>query len=207
MPLRRIDENFQVGKAWFGISDGVVHDYQFNAWASTQVRSSGGGGYVGASGGHVSAPVVTTSTQHHMRTSFWINDGQNDTNVVLDSDFAVTNGHRVRLIWGGANGSKDGQYLFLRNVTTGSIYSYKDDYALYKWAVKNRLIRPTNEPFLALIGCVIVLFVSLNSHSGLEIFFPILCILTVIVPIYVSRTSRKKRGQFVRHKILTLVQR
>lgn len=70
-------------------------------WTSTQVHSSGGGGYVGPQGGHVRAATVTsTNTNHH--AFFLVEDDGAEVEVKLtDVSFGVRDGHYVTAIYSG----------------------------------------------------------------------------------------------------------
>lgn len=80
---------------------GIVHGSK--TWASTQVHSSGGGGYVGPQGGHVKAANVTSSnTTHH--AFFLVDDDGKEVEVKLtDVSFGVRDGHHVTAVYAGHN--------------------------------------------------------------------------------------------------------
>ncbi|GGD90409.1 hypothetical protein GCM10011515_07510 [Tsuneonella deserti] len=70
-------------------------------WSSTQVHSSGGGGYVGPQGGDVQAAKVTSSnTTHH--AFFLVEDGGKEIEISLAGvPFSVRDGHRVTAVYAG----------------------------------------------------------------------------------------------------------
>lgn len=80
---------------------GIVHGSK--TWASTQVHSSGGGGYVGPQGGHFKAANVTSSnTTHH--AFFLVDDDGKEVEVKLtDVSFGVRDGHHVTAVYAGHN--------------------------------------------------------------------------------------------------------
>lgn len=76
---------------------GIVHGSK--TWASTQVHSSGGGGYVGRHGGYVQpARVASTNTKHD--TFFLVEDDGKEFEVELANiPFNVRDGHHVTAIY------------------------------------------------------------------------------------------------------------
>lgn len=94
---------------------GVVAGAQ--TWASTEISSSGGGGYVGSAGGYVSAPKVTSTTTEHKQVFVRVADGAEIPLRLDDVDFAAREGHEVTLLKA-VIGRSDGKLIAIRNHTT-----------------------------------------------------------------------------------------
>ncbi|MCE9924359.1 hypothetical protein LZ640_07655 [Aeromonas media] len=86
-----------------------------NKFSETHVSSSGGGGYVGTHGGHISAPRVhsTTVTNHE----FWIKteDGTEESVQLAGCDIPLREGQKITLISAGVKGKGEGYYSVLVN--------------------------------------------------------------------------------------------
>lgn len=86
-----------------------------NKYSETHVSSSGGGGYVGTHGGHISAPSVhsTTVTNHE----FWIKteDGSEESVQLAGRDIPLREGQKITLISAGIKGKGEGYYSVLVN--------------------------------------------------------------------------------------------
>ncbi|WP_165313155.1 hypothetical protein [Vibrio ziniensis] len=86
-----------------------------NKYSETHVSSSGGGGYVGQHGGHVSAPTVhsTTVTNHE----FWIKkeDGSEKSIQLAGHDIPLREGQKITLISAGIKGKDSGYFSVLVN--------------------------------------------------------------------------------------------
>lgn len=86
-----------------------------NKYSETHVSSSGGGGYVGQHGGHVSAPQVrsTAITNHE----FWIktDDGAEKSVQLSGCDIPLREGHKITLITAGLKGKKSSYHSILVN--------------------------------------------------------------------------------------------
>mgnify|MGYP000277111991 CR=1 FL=1 len=86
-----------------------------NKYSETHVSSSGGGGYVGKHGGHVSAPSVhsTTVTNHE----FWIKkeDGSEKSVQLAGHDIPLRGGQKITLISAGIKGKDSGYFSVLVN--------------------------------------------------------------------------------------------
>ncbi|MFQ2209979.1 hypothetical protein ACK31V_04610 [Aeromonas caviae] len=86
-----------------------------NKFSETHVSSSGGGGYVGTHGGHISAPSVhsTTVTNHE----FWIKteDGSEESVQLAGCDIPLREGQKITLISAGVKGKGEGYYSVLVN--------------------------------------------------------------------------------------------
>lgn len=95
---------------------GVVHGSK--TWTTTQVHSSGGGGYVGPQGGHIHAAKVTSSnTTHH--GFFLIDSAGKEIEIELtDVSFGVRDGHRVTAVYAGHNNDDWAWLAHLHNHST-----------------------------------------------------------------------------------------
>ncbi|MCM2680716.1 hypothetical protein [Echinimonas agarilytica] len=86
-----------------------------NKYSETHVHSSGGGGYVGKDGGHVSPPNVhsNTITNHE----FWIkkSDGSEKSIQLSGHDIPLRPGQRITIISAGMKGKDSGYYSVLVN--------------------------------------------------------------------------------------------
>ncbi len=88
-------------------------------WSSTQVHSSGGGGYVGQYGGHVSAPTISSSTTTHKRFFVRTENGKEHEISLSDSSFSVRDGHRVTAVYAQHRDDESGWLVYLFNHDTG----------------------------------------------------------------------------------------
>lgn len=70
----------------------------FNEYSETSVHSSGGGGYVGSTGGYVSAPRVSSTSTHHMK--FWIrgSDGRETPFELVNSNIPLRVGQTLSIV-------------------------------------------------------------------------------------------------------------
>ncbi len=84
-------------------------------YSETYVSSSGGGGYVGPNGGHVSAPTVssTTVTCHE----FWLRgeDGTEKSISLRGYDIPLRTGQKVTMVMAGDAKASTGRYTTLVN--------------------------------------------------------------------------------------------
>lgn len=99
--------------------------------SETTVTSSGGGGYVGPNGGHVSRPVVSTRTHHWQKVRVDGDDGRAYT-VDLHDEIAAFAGDRVSLIYARASQDKDGRLHGFKN--------HREDY--WWWFNCEQLVKP-----------------------------------------------------------------
>ncbi len=86
-----------------------------NKYSETQVSSSGGGGYVGKSGGYVSpTKISSTSITNHQ---FWIktDDGVEKDVKLIGVDIPLRTGQMITLISAKNKGSNEGLYSVLIN--------------------------------------------------------------------------------------------
>lgn len=101
-------------------------------YSETHVSSSGGGGYVGRHGGHVSAPTVhsTVVTNHE----FWIKtDGGKEIDVQLTGvDIPLRIGQRVSLIVAQSPIKKEKRYAVLVNHSANKHWFINDAMTIYK---------------------------------------------------------------------------
>lgn len=133
-----------IGNAWLIILEGIVTSHQSQRWTSTEIQSSGGGGYVNPTyGGYVAPPTISSKVRHHEKTQFWVQDtdGKQQQFSFLHSQFPVAQGHQVRIVWGGSTKNKDkGDFLFAHNLTSGyRKYFDKLDW-MSSWAFNHKLI-------------------------------------------------------------------
>lgn len=86
-------------------------------YSETHITSSGGGGYVGQNGGHVSAPTINSSTVTNHE--FWIKteDGLEKAIKLRGSDIPLRPGQKITLISAGIESS--GWYSILVNHSAG----------------------------------------------------------------------------------------
>ncbi|EPO3011086.1 hypothetical protein [Vibrio cholerae] len=94
-----------------------------NKYSETHVSvsSSGGGGYVGPNGGHVSAPTVHSSSSSITNHEFWIKteDGLEKDIKLRGVDIPLRPGQKITLISAGRKGSGNGWYSILVNHSAG----------------------------------------------------------------------------------------
>jgi hypothetical protein len=101
-------------RIWLQKDTGVVQSVK--DWSETHVRSSGGGGHLSGGTGHVSAPIISSSTIHRQVFFVKCEDGTEmecDTNLIN-----IGVGHQVTLVWGAKQGKDYGPYLGFYNHTT-----------------------------------------------------------------------------------------
>jgi hypothetical protein len=90
-----------------------------NKYSETHVSSSGGGGYVGQYGGHVSAPTIHSSTiTNH---EFWIKteDGYEKDIKLRGVDIPLRAGQKITLISAGMKGEDTGWHCIFINHSAG----------------------------------------------------------------------------------------
>jgi len=101
----------------FKILSGEVIDTSKHS--ETHVSSSGGGGYVGQHGGHVSAPAVSskTITKHE----FWVrtDDGKEEEIQLSGVDISLRKSQKITLLYAALVGTNDGYCVAVINHTTG----------------------------------------------------------------------------------------
>lgn len=156
--------NAPIGKACFYIIEGTVISQNTQCWSSTNISSTGGGGYVSpyAYGGYIAPPTITSTTSHHMRYAFWISDknGKDTEFVFPNAIFTVTTGQQVRFIYGAKanNNTSPPTLLFAENLTSGIKYYFvKDD--LWNWARTHNL---ANYPLIYRIALRWTVWISIS---------------------------------------------
>ena len=95
-------------------------------WSETHVTSSGGGGFVGAYGGVITAPSIQSRTV--TRSEIWIRDeaGQERPLQLAGLDIPVREGHRIAVVWAVPDGKDSGEIVLICNQTSGqSIANHK----------------------------------------------------------------------------------
>lgn len=103
---------------WFCTLSGEVSSVQ--KWSTTTVTTSGGGGYIHPKyGGFINPPTVNTQTQNHQK--FWIVSPDGREAEIFLNDFSCREGQQATVIWGGPKGAKTGNYLAIKNDTTGDV--------------------------------------------------------------------------------------
>lgn len=90
-----------------------------NKFSETHVSSSGGGGYIGQHGGHVTAPTVRSETVTNHE--FWIKteDGLEKDIKLRGIDVPLRSGQKITLISAGIKGTNKGWYSILVNHSAG----------------------------------------------------------------------------------------
>jgi hypothetical protein len=109
-------------RVWLRKDNGIVDSVK--DWSETHVSSSGGGGYLSGGTGHVSAPIVTSSSIHRQVFFLKCEDGTEkecDTNLIN-----VSVGHKVSLVWGAKQGKDNGDYLGFYNHATNRAAAYSE---------------------------------------------------------------------------------
>jgi hypothetical protein len=173
-----------IGKAWLIILEGIVTSHQSQRWTSTEIQSSGGGGYINPTyGGYIAPPTISSKVTQHEKTEFWVQDtdGKQQRFSFLHEEFPVAQGHRVRIIWGGSTKNKDkGNYLFANNLTSGYRQYFDKLDGMYSWPFNHRLIKM---PIIfsaiffvapALVWCYLALAWIITVKDPLTSFFIIL---------------------------------
>ena len=105
------------GNAWLCRFEGVVvhADRRFE----THVSSSGGGGYIGPSGGYLAEPQIRSTTTDHQTIFLRGSDGSEQSFDLQDWDLAVRPGSRMVVVWGARDGRSNGPFMGVRNLDTG----------------------------------------------------------------------------------------
>ena len=98
------------------------------------VSSSGGGGYVGAYGGHVSAPTVHSTSSTVTNHEFWIKteDGLEKDIKLRGVDIPLRPGQKITLISAGRKGAGNGWHSILVNHSAGKHWFINNAEALNK---------------------------------------------------------------------------
>jgi hypothetical protein len=113
-------------------------------WSETHVSASGGGGYVGPQGGHVSAPTI--SSKSVTRQQFWVreDDGNEASFNISEDAFPVHEGQKVWIAFGSnAHNHGDGRHLYAYNQNADRMGLLLDNWA--KWLYGNGLLK---KPFI-----------------------------------------------------------
>ena len=90
--------------------------YGVQRWSDTHVGSSGGGGYVGTHGGHVSAAQVHSDVVQRQSFFMKCEDGK-DRQMNIES-VSVADGHQLTIGWIGSIKEDLVTYVYIRNETT-----------------------------------------------------------------------------------------
>ena len=211
MPTIKKPMDFEAGKAWFSIMDGVVHGHQRHLWSSTHLHASGGGGAISQGSGRIEPTNYRSTVTQHERTTFWIRDGTLDRQITLNYSFPITDGHSARLIWGAAEGKGSGDYLFVKNNATGRYYNFKNSLGWYNWALSNRLIRMSWAPWILFGSSAFLAYlVHLTAKwpiwraEGTGVFW-FLCILAIAIPLMVAWQIRRSKGRQVCNQVFPLL--
>lgn len=154
---RKVQVSAPNGTAWLLIVEGEVANYNKQIWAESRSEGTGGGGYIGPQGGHVSAPSIHTTVTQRQQIDFWIreNDGAESQFSFTDFNFSVANGQRLRFAWGANMSHERGEYLFAHNFATNQIYAFKSE-KWDDWCSREKLVAyPKIDNTSA--GCITVL--------------------------------------------------
>ncbi len=109
-------------------------------WSETKVSSSGGGGYVGPQGGHVSSPTITSETK--TKQEIWIReeDGLESSLELSNKAFPVNNGQRVWIALGAKSTNVDtARYLIAYNQASDRYFDFLDNWT--GWLYESKLIK------------------------------------------------------------------
>ena len=91
-------------------------------WSDTHVSSSGGGGYVGQSGGYVSPPVVRSSVKQRLEVFVKDENGKEQSFDLSEPvDVSFREGSNLQIIWGSLRGGP-GEFLYVENLDTQDRY-------------------------------------------------------------------------------------
>lgn len=139
-----------------------------NKYSETHVFSSGGGGYVGPSGGHVSTPQINSTVVTNQE--LWINtDDGREVNVQFsDRDIPLREGQRVTLIGAKLKGKDTGYYSVLINHNANQHWFINDAGGLNKqlkiYQISGRSL---------LVAIAIWILVSFVAPTEFGLFFAI----------------------------------
>ncbi len=104
-------ESFKHGKkevAFYTVTGEVLGN---DKYSETHVSSSGGGGYVGQYGGHISAPQVSSRTTTNQEIWIKTESGSEKSIQLKGYDIPMRPGHKITVI---SAGNKDANPLNLR---------------------------------------------------------------------------------------------
>lgn len=130
-----IDKEVQLpnGRMWLSIARGEVVGQ--TKWSETEVRASGGGGFVSQQGGYVAPPVVSsTAIEKH---EFWIRDAAGKERAVklTDRGFSVREGQKVWVAWGNnVKNGDSGPPLFAVNHASGETRDFIGNWRTWLWS-------------------------------------------------------------------------
>lgn len=89
-------EQYDVVNEYFAIDGEVIEAAKIS---TTAISSSGGGGYISRYGGHVSAPVISSSTSTEQDIYYRDSDGAERAVQVSGCNVPLRAGHRITLIY------------------------------------------------------------------------------------------------------------
>ncbi|MDT8999564.1 hypothetical protein RQP53_09835 [Paucibacter sp. APW11] len=129
--------NMPAGQMWMELIEGEVVSQQ--KWSETQIRATGGGGYINQGSGLISDVQLSTSSSEQLE--FWVrsDDGKETAFRLADTGLALRAGQRVRIARGGKLGSKPGTPLLTQNFASGETHALVPDWL--NWAMAQGLLR------------------------------------------------------------------
>ncbi len=135
---RHAELDIGCGKLSLRVQCGEITGQQ--KWSETKVSSSGGGGYVGPQGGHVSSPTITSETK--TRQEIWIReeDGLESSLELSNKAFPVNHGQRVWIASGANSKERDtARYLIAYNQASDRYFDFLDNWT--GWLYESKLIK------------------------------------------------------------------
>lgn len=125
------------GQMWLDVVEGEVVSQQ--KWSETQVRGSGGGGYINQGSGQIEGTRISSSSSEQLE--FWVksDDGKETAYRLSDVDMALRPGQRVRIASGAKAGDKQSTVLLAKNFASGETHGLVPDWL--HWALKAGLLR------------------------------------------------------------------
>ena len=181
----------------FSSVTGTVLDGQEKR-SETHISSSGGGGYVGQSGGRVSAPTIHSSvtTKHE----FWI-ELENGTEKAIQlsgCDIPLKTGHKITLVSVDKSKKSEKFYTFLVNHNTKETYEMvlgdqiNDLYRLDQSSLPDKLI-----PFILSWTCLGLIVLT-------SLFGALVGSIGIVVMIAVLMKKKKRMENLINQHLLEL---
>ncbi|MFH7812862.1 MULTISPECIES: hypothetical protein [Acetobacter] len=185
---------------WFHGITGTVKGLR--NWSSSDVSSSGGGGFVTKEGGYIASPKITTTVNQHQK--FWIATTDGHEKEISNPNLHCRDGHNVSLIWGADKDRKDGSYLIFKNHSTQEVYLFPGGAYSFKSIAKITAYQILIS--VAFFIDVVVLIILSNEYNinfdsvsrffiRFSCFGSLILLIALIVSFFINRTNFRSRNK------------